>query len=128
MALAAVGRARSCAAARVRLAGRAGLGAFLLVALSAAAFGQQPLELPQSVPRQIFTFGPEFLKAATVVAGSWVLAARGEGEHLPGMLLVQRAVNNAYNVIAMPGPIYEDLDIHVRFMPISGRSHGGLSG
>jgi len=36
-------------------------------------------------------------------------------------VLVQRAVNNTYNVIIAPGGPYSDVDVSVRFKPISGR-------
>jgi Domain of Unknown Function (DUF1080) len=37
-----------------------------------------------------------------------------------GKALVQRATNNSYNVIVAPGGPYTDVDVSVRFKPISG--------
>ena len=37
-----------------------------------------------------------------------------------GKALVQRATNNAFNVIVAPGGPYTDVDVSVRFKPISG--------
>lgn len=37
-----------------------------------------------------------------------------------GKALVQRATNNAFNVIVAPGGPYNDVDVSVRFKPISG--------
>jgi Domain of Unknown Function (DUF1080) len=45
-----------------------------------------------------------------------------------GKVLVQRATNNAFNVIVAPGGPYTDVDISVRFKPISGHedASGGI--
>jgi hypothetical protein len=53
------------------------------------------------------------------VTGKWGI------EDVPGAsrgkALVQRATNNAFNVIVAPGGPYTDVDVSVRFKPISGR-------
>jgi hypothetical protein len=43
-------------------------------------------------------------------------------------VLVQRAVKNTYNVIVAPGGPYSDVDVSVRFKPISGKedASGGI--
>ena len=43
-------------------------------------------------------------------------------------MLVQRAVENQFNVIVAPGGPYTDVDVSVRFKPISGRedASGGI--
>jgi hypothetical protein len=45
-----------------------------------------------------------------------------------GRALVQRATNNDFNVIVAPGGPYDDVDVSVRFKPISGRedASGGI--
>jgi hypothetical protein len=53
------------------------------------------------------------------VTGKWGV------EDVPGALhggraLVQRATNNSFNVIVAPGGPYTDVDVSVRFKPISG--------
>jgi hypothetical protein len=52
------------------------------------------------------------------VTGKWGI------EDVPGAsqgkALVQRATNNAFNVIVAPGGPYTDVDVSVRFKPISG--------
>ena len=62
-----------------------------------------------------------------IVTGSWQIedvadAAQG------GRALVQRATTNAFNVIVAPGGPYRDVDVSVRFKPISGRedASGGI--
>jgi hypothetical protein len=60
------------------------------------------------------------------VTGKWGI------EDVPGAsqgkALVQRATNNAFNVIVAPGGPYTDVDVSVRFKPISGRedASGGI--
>jgi hypothetical protein len=61
-----------------------------------------------------------------IVAGKWAI------ENLPdasaGRALVQRAINNEFNVIVAPDGPYTDVDVSVRFKPISGRedASGGI--
>ena len=54
-------------------------------------------------------------------------------EEVPGALqggraLVQRATDNAFNVIVAPGGPYTDVDVSLRFRPMSGRedASGGI--
>ncbi len=61
------------------------------------------------------------------VTGTWGI------EDVPGSLrngkaLVQRATTNAFNVIVAPGGPYRNVDVAVRFKPISGRedASGGI--
>jgi len=61
------------------------------------------------------------------VTGAWGV------EEVPGSsrndkALVQRATDNAFNVIIAPGGPYRDVDVAVRFKPISGRedASGGI--
>jgi hypothetical protein len=60
------------------------------------------------------------------VTGKWGI------EEVPGAsrgkALVQRAINNAFNVIVAPGGPYSDVDVSVRFKPISGKedASGGI--
>jgi hypothetical protein len=60
------------------------------------------------------------------VAGKWAI------EDIPGAqggrALVQRATENAFNVIVAPGGPYGDVDVSVRFKPVSGRedASGGI--
>jgi hypothetical protein len=61
------------------------------------------------------------------VTGKWGI------EDVPGALhggraLVQRATDNAFNVIVAPGGPYTDVDVSVRFKPMSGRedASGGI--
>jgi hypothetical protein len=56
----------------------------------------------------------------TTVSGKWAIedvAGASQG----GRALVQRATNNDFNVIVAPGGPYDNVDVSVRFKPISGR-------
>jgi hypothetical protein len=60
------------------------------------------------------------------VTGKWGIEdVPGASE---GRALVQRATNNAFNVIVAPGGPYTDVDVSVRFKPISGSedASGGI--
>lgn len=67
------------------------------------------------------------LEGWETVTGKWGI------EEVPGALqagraLIQRATDNAFNVIVAPGGPYTNVDISVRFKPISGRedASGGI--
>jgi hypothetical protein len=56
----------------------------------------------------------------TTASGKWAIediAGAAQG----GRALVQRATNNDFNVIVAPGGPYDNVEVSVRFKPISGR-------
>jgi hypothetical protein len=60
------------------------------------------------------------LEGWQTIAGKWgieYVAGASQG----GKALVQRATNNAFNVIVAPGGPYKNVDVAVRFKPVSGR-------
>jgi hypothetical protein len=59
------------------------------------------------------------LEAWEIVAGKWA-NEEVPGASQGGKALVQRATNNAFNVIVAPGGPYTNVDVSVRFKPISG--------
>jgi len=61
------------------------------------------------------------------VTGKWAIEDV-PGASKGGRALVQRATNNAFNVIVAPGAPYTDVDVSVRFKPISGSedASGGI--
>lgn len=61
------------------------------------------------------------------VAGSWQVEDMADAAQ-SGRALVQRATSNAFNVIVAPGGPYGNVDVSVRFKPISGRedASGGI--
>jgi len=67
------------------------------------------------------------LEGWETVMGKWGIedvAGAAQG----GKALVQRATNNAFNVIVAPGGPYTNVDVSTRFKPISGRedASGGI--
>jgi hypothetical protein len=61
-----------------------------------------------------------------IETGQW--AIEDVANAATGRALVQRATNNPFNVIVAPGGPYTDVDVSVRFKPISGRedASGGI--
>jgi hypothetical protein len=85
------------------------------------------LKLPDNTPVERIDFEQKGIDGWKTVDGQWSMeeskdASRGK------RVLVQRAVKNTYNVIVAPGGPYTDVDVSVRFKPISGRedASGGI--
>ncbi len=85
------------------------------------------LKLPDGIPVERFDFETKGIKGWTTVDGQWAVeevAGAPSGKRV----LVQRATKNAFNVIVAPGGPYTDVDVSMRFRPISGRedASGGI--
>jgi hypothetical protein len=67
------------------------------------------------------------LKGWETVTGKWAIE-EVPGASLGGRALVQRATDNAFNVIVAPGGPHTNVDVSVRFKPMSGRedASGGI--
>src|SRR5437867_4188893 len=85
------------------------------------------LKLPEGSTVQWFDFEQRGIEGWKTVDGKWTV------EEIPGApsrkkVLVQRALQNQFNVIVAPGGPYTDVDVSVRFKPISGRedASGGI--
>jgi hypothetical protein len=85
------------------------------------------LELPDSARRERFDFEQKGIEGWRTVDGNWTV------EEMPGApsgkkVLLQRAVKNQFKVIVAPAGPYTDVDVSVRFKPISGRedASGGI--
>ena len=85
------------------------------------------LKLPEGSTVQWFDFEQRGIEGWKTVDGKWTV------EEIPGApsrkkVLVQRAVENQFNVIVAPGGPYTDADVSIRFKPISGRedASGGI--
>lgn len=93
----------------------------------AAETNAYELKLPDSVPVQRFDFEQKGIEGWKTVDGRWGVE---EANDAPSgkRVLFQRAVKNTYNVIVAPGGPYADLDVSVRFKPISGKedASGGI--
>jgi 3-keto-disaccharide hydrolase len=84
------------------------------------------LKLPDDVPTQTYDFEAKGIEGWTTVAGRWAVEDMAGA---PGgtKVLVQRATNNEFNVIVAP-TAYGDVDVTMKFKPISGRedASGGI--
>ncbi|HMF45689.1 MAG TPA: family 16 glycoside hydrolase [Candidatus Udaeobacter sp.] len=71
--------------------------------------------------------GWEMSEGWEMVSGRWTLEDIA-GASGGGRALVQRATNNEFNVIVAPGGPYSDVEVSVRFKPISGHedASGGI--
>jgi hypothetical protein len=87
----------------------------------------EELSLPPGGPVEGFDFEQKGLEGWRTVKGQWAIEEMG-GAPSGKRALVQRAVQNAFNVIVAPGGPYSDVDASVRFKPISGRedASGGI--
>lgn len=81
----------------------------------------------ESVPVEGFDFEQKGLEGWKIGDGRWAVE---EMSSAPSgrRVLVQRAVENAFNVIVAPGGPYTDVDVSVQFKPIAGRvdASGGI--
>ncbi len=85
------------------------------------------LQLPFSGQVERFDFEKKGIEGWKTVDGRWGVEEVKDA-HSGKHALVQRAVENAFNVIVAPGGPYSDFDVSVRFKPISGRedASGGI--
>src|SRR5207253_8744847 len=84
------------------------------------------IKVPDNVPTTAFDFETTGIEGWSTVAGRWAvedMAGAPSGKRV----LVQRATDNEFNVIVAPGS-YADVDVSVKFRPISGRedASGGI--
>jgi 3-keto-disaccharide hydrolase len=85
------------------------------------------LHVPDEAAVERFDFEEGNLEGWTTIDGQWAVEAM-PGAPSGQRVLVQRAVKNAFNVMVAPGGPYSDVDVSVRFKPISGRedASGGI--
>ena len=103
-----------------------GLGACGLTGRRPAVAAPE-LAVPSTLPVQTLDFDKTGIDAWTTVEGRWTV------EDMPGApsgskVLVQRAVKNQFNLILAPLGPYSDLDVSMKFKPISGEedASGGI--
>lgn len=85
------------------------------------------LTIPEEAPVERFDFEQQGIESWKSLDGRWVVeemsgAPRGK------RVLVQRAVENVFNVIVAPSASYTDVDVSVQFKPMAGRedASGGI--
>lgn len=89
--------------------------------------GVVELKLPDGIPETRFDFERHSLDLWQTVDGKWTIEEMA-GAPSGRRALVQRAVTNPFNVIVAPGGPYTDVDVTVRFKPMSGEedASGGI--
>src|SRR6266511_5283359 len=103
------------------------LGAFSVRRRRVALAAPTEIKLPDNSPVETFDFERKGIEGWTTVAGQWAvedMAGAPSGEKA----LVQRATKNEFNVIVAPPGPYTDVDVSMKFKPISGRedASGGI--
>jgi hypothetical protein len=91
-------------------------------------FGAAPeLAMPSNTPEERFDFEAKGLEGWTPVTGQWAIEAMA-GAPSGSKVLVQRATTNEFNVIVAPPGPYADVEVSMKFRPISGRedASGGI--
>ena len=92
-----------------------------------AAAAAEKLKVPDNAPTDGFDFEGKGIQGWMTIDGQWAVEEMA-GAPSGNKVLVQRATKNEFNVIiAPPGP-YTDVDVSMRFKPISGRedASGGI--
>ncbi|HXJ80948.1 MAG TPA: family 16 glycoside hydrolase [Candidatus Methylomirabilis sp.] len=102
------------------------IGWWRLSSARAQAAGPE-IKVPGDMPTQTVDFDAKGIEGWTVVHGQWVV------EDMPGApvgkkALVQRATRNEFNVIVAPAGPFTDVDVSVKFDPLSGKedASGGI--
>jgi len=105
----------------------AALGASRLGRPSAAHAAPGEIKMPESIPTQRIDFDAKGVDGWTTVSGQWVVEDFA-GAPVGKKALVQRATKNAFNVIVAPAGPFTDVDVSVRFDPLSGKedASGGI--
>jgi len=105
----------------------AALGVIGLTRRSPGAFAAVEVKVPESIPEVTVDFATQNLASWTTVTGQWAVEDMAGA---PGgrKVLVQRATRNEFNVIVSPAGPYTDVDVSMKFKPISGRedASGGI--
>src|SRR3989441_7843901 len=103
------------------------LAAFGVTPHSRAVAEPAEIKLPDSVPVERVDFEAKGIEGWTTVDGQWAVEDVA-GAPSGTKVLVQRATRNQFNVIVAPPGPYSDVDVSMKFKPISGRedASGGV--
>src|SRR5438128_8382717 len=92
-----------------------------------AAAAAEELKVPDNVPADKFDFEAKGIEGWTTVDGEWKIEEMA-GAPSGKKVLVQRATKNQFTVIVAPPGPYTDVDVSMKFKPISGQedASGGI--
>jgi hypothetical protein len=90
-----------------------------------AAAGE--IKVPESVPEEKLDFETKGIDGWNIVSGQWAVEEMA-GAPSGKKVLVQRATRNEFNVIVAPPGPYTNVDVSMKFKPISGKedASGGI--
>lgn len=93
----------------------------------AARAAPAELKLPDGATVETFDFETHGLEGWMTVTGRWAVEEMA-GAPSGRKVLVQRAANNEFNVIVAPPGPFADIDVSMKFKPISGQedASGGI--
>src|SRR5262247_1768598 len=94
---------------------------------SPSVFAAVEVKVPENIPEVTVDFANQNLGSWTIVTGQWAVEDMAGAPGGP-KVLVQRATRNEFNVIVTPTGPYTDVDVSMKFKPISGRedASGGI--
>ena len=103
------------------------LGVFSVIRRRGALAAPAEIKLPDNTPVETFDFESKGIEGWTTVDGQWAIEEVA-GAPSGKKVLVQRATKNPYNVIVAPPGPYTDIDVSMKFKPISGQedASGGI--
>src|SRR6266508_2831793 len=112
---------------RLLRAALATLGVFSVRRRRVALAAPAEIKLPDNSPVETFDFEGKGIEGWTTVDGQWAVEDMA-GAPSGKKALVQRGTKNEFNVIVAPPGPYTDVDVSVKFKPISGRedASGGI--
>ena len=87
----------------------------------------EELKIPGNVPEEKFDFETKGVDGWSTVDGQWTVEEMA-GAPSGKKVLVQRATRNEFNVIVAPSGPFTDVDVSMKFKPLSGRqdASGGI--
>jgi hypothetical protein len=104
-----------------------GVGFILLFSGHAASSQKYEAKLPDNAAVQGFDFEQNSIDKWKTVEGNWTVEEMADARSGKRVLMI-RPKGRDFNVIVVPGGPYTDVDVSVRFKPISGRedASGGI--
>ncbi len=108
-------------------AGLAAAAAFSVSQRGRARAAPAEVKLPDNIPVDRFDFETKGIEGWTTVDGQWAVEDMA-GAPSGKKVLVQRATRNQFNVMVAPAGPYTDVEVSMKFKPISGRedASGGI--